>query len=142
MRTVSVYRAEALLETITFSGHFYIVRHADSNDLFWETSQQQYEATQQTQELKRQGRDVGRRGGGIQLWLRHNDISFVLPDWQLRVNGTDCERGFYLNVEIQWRMIELSYGDYWFKFLFSVDEIHSGGHAPPRPARTTRDVDA
>lgn len=131
MPTVNIFRAGRLLESLVFSDQFFIIHRADTDELFWETGNQQLEYAQIA-------RTQQERGGVIKIWLRHKDISFVLPDWQLRVNGTDCERGFYLDVALHWRTIELGYRDVWFKFLFSPDEIPNEGHLLPRPAKPTR----
>lgn len=61
--------------------------------------------------------------GVIKVWLQvvgsTPRIPFVLPDWQLIVDGLWMEKKFYPEVEdLQGREVELQYNEYRFVFQF------------------------
>jgi hypothetical protein len=104
MSTVIIYKEEQEVFHLPIRQEFYIVE-APTGELFW------HENT-----------DV-KRPGVLKIWLKIMNksakLSFVLPDWQLIINGRKLEKSFYEDVEnLEGKEVELQYKEYRFVFHF------------------------
>jgi hypothetical protein len=64
---------------------------------------------------------------GLQVWIRGasigGEIHYVLPDWQLSVDGIVLPRGFYgVTIYVGGRNVELQYNDYRFVCSFPANK--------------------
>jgi hypothetical protein len=111
---IDIYENDRKIETKNFESHFYIIK--DELGLHWETGKEQYERT----ELVRNNKELIKnfRCGTFQIWIRANEIAFVLPDWQLTLDGKVMERGFYTDVNVSGKSVELKYSSYRFVCTF------------------------
>ncbi len=53
-------------------------------------------------------------------------VHTVRPDWQMKINDIECQKGVYGFFQVLWPKIELSYQSYQFIFFFSEDDIDIG----------------
>jgi len=127
MLTVNVYKLDVLVDTKQIYLDFYIVRN-DEGEFYWETGDEQRENVR-----RRHDPSYQKRGGVLDVWyMGGNRIKRLSPDWEMWVNGIQCERGTYRRLFIGWRKVELIRGSYRFEFLQPELE----GHEPvelPRP---------
>lgn len=105
MASVSIYCDNKLVEETKILLQFYVLE-GPAGKLFW------YE------------KDPNPSIGGIcRIWIRSipsdPDILFILPDWQLIIDGRPMKRQFYSKfTSIEGKTIELIYRDY--KFVFKL----------------------
>lgn len=93
-----------VLTTKTFRNHLYIVQPVGGGELFWEADEEQ---------------GLTRRGGEIHIWITYAGpqeakISFVRPDWRMILDGIPFEKGFYVEVDVSSKTVELEYEEYSF----------------------------
>jgi hypothetical protein len=106
MTTVTIYHNDEEILTEPIQHEFYIVEDAPEQ-LFW------YEKKTDTP-----------RSGVFKFWLQAVDyepsIPFVLPDWQLIIDGVQMEKGLYHELEdLKGKVLELIYEGY--RFVFQID---------------------
>ena len=99
-----IYKEDHEVFHTTIHQEFYIAQ-APIGELFW------HEIT-----------DV-KRPGVLKIWLKiinkTTKLSFVLPDWQLIINGVEMEKNFYEDIEdLEGKEVELRYKEYRFVFQF------------------------
>jgi hypothetical protein len=103
VNTIDIYLAEEKIASENFTGNFYIIKDLKTNKLFWKADSEQYPSN-----------DTGM----FQIWIqranRAASISFILPDWQLAIDGVSLEQSFYSDVNISGRIVELKYNNYRF----------------------------
>ena len=106
MPVVQVQRAGKLIESKPFRNSFYITLRPNGV-LVWESDE-------------KQGRD--RQGGVFHIWIRSGssnpNLAFVCPDWRLALDGNLMPPGFYQDVPLSGRTVELLYQDYRFVCAF------------------------
>jgi hypothetical protein len=73
--------------------------------------------------------------GGQQLAIIHKEmgyeINFVLPHWELSINGSKLPKGFYKTFDVDWKEINLAYLGY--EFLFTFDISNNEDRDFPKP---------
>lgn len=107
MSSVEIYHNGIKIGTESPIRNFYVVEDPTSGEIFWDA-------------------DPGptARPGVIRIWVQaidtHPHISFVLPDWQLSIDGVPLESKLYDSVEdLKGKLVELRHGGYRFVFHFS-----------------------
>lgn len=106
MPVMQIRRADKLIESKSFHNSFYIILRSGST-LVWQSDEEQ-------------GRD--KQGGVFHIWIQSGSVnprlSFVRPDWQFALDGTLMPQGFYEDVPLSGRAVELLYQDYRFVCAF------------------------
>src|SRR5689334_3803239 len=64
------------------------------------------------------------RNGVIKVWVQRGDteprIAFILPDWQVTINGVSLEQKFHDGIEnLKGKEVSIMYKDYAFIFKFT-----------------------
>jgi len=107
MLTFNIYKNKEKIASKSFKNHFYICRRIDTDELFWETDEEQ---------------SSSKEGGIIHIWImsaqRSPKISFVRADWKMIVDGVEFKQDFYTEVDVQGKTVELQYKDYQFVCSF------------------------
>ncbi len=100
MPTMDIFQNSTFIGTKTFE-RYVMIKERDG-DLWWETED-----------------DPG-RGGGVLIWARleieRYNIAFVLPKWNLIIDGVAQPSDYYQDVVLDNRKIELKFRDYHFVF--------------------------
>lgn len=134
MLTVNVYKLGIPVDVKQVLVDFYIVQNREG-DLYWETGDEQRE------NVRRRHDPSHRRGGVLEVWyMGGRTIKLLSPEWELWVNGQQCERGSYRRLLLKWPKVDLIFGPYRFEFLQPELE----GHEPvelPRPRHSVRPED-
>lgn len=116
MPIVHIYRAEIRICSQWFRDRFYIIRELNRDELRWEADEEQ---------------GTSQKGGEIHIWIQGATsapkISFVRPDWHLAIDSVDFEAGFYEDIDIGGKTVELRYGLYTFRCQFPLADA-----GPPR----------
>jgi hypothetical protein len=102
---VEIYLKGAPVGVECFKRSFYIVETL-SGDILWHAGEQK-----------------DSRRGEIKVWIQQADTSprilYVLPDWQVFINGVEQESRFYDSIEnLNGQVVELRYREYQFVFHF------------------------
>ena len=107
MLVMSIYMKEKLIETKQFHNSFYIFADA-KNKLFWSSDQDEI---------------ANQRSGIFKIWVQKASISpnlaFVLAEWRFVLDNQLMKPGFYLDVPLTGRRLELFCGDFRFECSFS-----------------------
>lgn len=125
----------------TFNQAFYVAKYKDSHVLLWQTfdidEQDSSPKWQTNHEIPLSAINESRYP---EIWISRTPseitsfhIKCVLPDWVLKINGEECERGFYDEFEIVWSEIALSLFHYDFVFIFRPGDSNA---VLPSPALT------
>lgn len=106
MPVMQIQRTNKLVESKPFRASFYISLGLDGK-LIWESDEEQ-------------GRS--KQGGVFHIWIQSASsapkISFVRPDWRFALDGNAMPQGFYVDVPLSGRTLELLYEDYCFVCTF------------------------
>lgn len=111
MPVVEIYKAGKRIGSKEFRAQFYIIEERERGRLRWESDEEQ---------------GLSKKGGVVEIWIItlsfipvvKREISFVTPEWQLTIDGTAMERGFYHHVDVGGKVVELRYMDYRFVIPF------------------------
>lgn len=125
MLTVNVYKLGILVDNQQIDLDFYIMRN-DEGEFYWETGDE-------TRERMRHRHDPNRKrsGGVLDVWyMGGNRIKRLSPEWELWINGQQCERGYYRRLFIGWAKVELIRDSYRFEFLQPEIEDHEPAELP------------
>jgi hypothetical protein len=111
MATVTVYKGDEEVSHENVNQEYYIVE-SSSGELFW------YEQGQSSP-------------GTLKIWLQNRIersgkdsflLCYVLPDWQLIIDGVWMEKKFYEDIDnLRGKNVELRYKDFRFVFQFELD---------------------
>jgi hypothetical protein len=104
MLIMDIYQKRKKIESKAFLGHFYILTDYHDGSIFWKT-----------------GKETKSKHGIIRVWIQPVDgyrILYVLPDWQLKIDGVQLPQKFYDTVNVTGKCISLRYGDYEFVCQF------------------------
>jgi hypothetical protein len=107
MPIVEIYKAGKRIGSKEFRAQFYIIEERERGKLRWESDEEQ---------------GLSKKGGVVEIWIitrtcdsvTKQEIAFVKPEWQLTIDGTAMERGFYHHVDVGGKVVELQYMDYRF----------------------------
>ncbi len=107
MATVDIFVASKQIAAISIRHEFYIAE-TSAGQIFW------YEHK----------KDSPFKGGEFQIWLQSVDyeprILFVMPHWQLIIDGNWMEKKFYSELgDLKGKKVELQYKEY--SFVFQID---------------------
>ena len=88
--------------SVHFSRHFFVQENT-LGEIFWDADTQ--------------------RSGIIKLWIQSADtnprVAFVLPDWEISINGISLEKKLYEEIgNLLGKIVEIRYRNYTFKFDF------------------------
>jgi hypothetical protein len=112
MPTMHIYRAKRKITSKEFQDFFYILRDIEKDELFWKVD-------------KEQSPIEGPRE--IQIWISGAssgaDIAYLLPNWQLIIDGVKLKKGYYRgHINVGGRDVELQCSDYRFICSFPASE--------------------
>lgn len=136
MFTVNVYKSDILVDVKQILYGFTIVDNLEG-ELYWETDEE-------ARENMRHRHDPNRKRGGVQAirYMGGGMIRLVSPEWELWVNGKQCERGYYNRLLLDWRKMDLVFGPYRFEFLQPELEGQEPAELPrPRQRMSPEDSD-
>ena len=114
MPVMYIYQASEKIAAKKFENFFYIVKEIGRDKLFWKVDHEP---------------SLPKRGGETQIWIMGASagaqIAYILPSWQLIIDGTVLERGFYhYHIYVERREVELQYQDYRFICSFPSSQSH------------------
>jgi hypothetical protein len=135
MITVNVYKSGVLVDTKQVLIDFYTAENREG-EVYWQTGEEARERVRH-----RHDPNFQKQGGVLNIWFTGDRVKLVLPEWELWVNGQQCESGQYRELRIKWPKVEIIIGAYRFEFLRPNLE----GHEPvelPRPRHSVRSEDA
>jgi hypothetical protein len=136
MFTINVYKLCILVDTKKVLADFYTVENREG-EIYWKTGDEARENFRHRHDPSYQ-----KRGGKLGIWFTGDRVRLVLPEWELWVNGKQCERGYYRELRIKWPKVELTCGAYLFEFLKPELEGHESVELPrPRPSVRPKDLD-
>lgn len=134
MFTVNVYKSGVLVDTKQIYIDFYTAENREG-ELYWQTGEEARESVRH-----RHDPNFQKHGGVLNIWFTGGRVRLVTPEWELWVNGKQCERGYYHELRLKWSKVEIIIGTYRFEFLQPELE----GHEPvelPRPRHSVRPED-
>ena len=111
MFTVNVYKSGILVDTKQVSADFYTGENREG-EIYWETGDEARENFRHRHDPSYQ-----KRGGTLKIWFTGNIVKRVSREWELWVNGQQCERGYYSFLRLKWPKVEIIIGAYRFEFL-------------------------
>jgi hypothetical protein len=110
MSTITIYEHDKEISRENINQEYYIVE-TSAGELFWFEKE-----------------PLKPRGGVIKIWLQNRKqqngkdaflLCYVLPDWQLIIDGIWMEKKFYEDVDnLSGKSLELRYKQYRFVFQF------------------------
>lgn len=106
MLTMKIFKDGTLIEEKSYLGYFLIMEDSSHGELFWHTHSM----------------DKSTRHGIFRTWVHPVEgsyqFAYILPEWQLTVDGETLPQEFLQDVDVTGKLISLKYKTYEFVCKF------------------------